>query len=540
MKYFNIVGPANPRDHYYVADHLSESTLRQLIDNKQYVILHAPLKSGKTTLINEFSRTLHEQGRYRALCVNVEAARTMRNNVLGGILEILEQFKRAIVNQFGEHDQSLSFLKNLLSHKNHAGPAIFTDFLQFLCQSSTRPLILFIDKVDSLVGDTLLSVLHQIDAGYALRAHAFPHSICLVGLRDVRDYTIWSKEKQLIVEAKNVLKMQLVSLLLPNFIKDQVRELYLQHTHETGQKFTPEAIDYAFMVTRGNPWLVNVLAYQATQNRSLLVTKKVFQHAKEALRGMEVDGFVDYLQEPLAHAVIDTIIETDIKHDVSIVSGICNVESVKNKARDIANFIYQEIIPGSIRYTTHAINRLDVANFEIYQNADGSLNLGKVFEFFQEFYQEHCTMWLSECPYIASRPHLSFLLFLQCIVAGPVMNIVGGDTQTTCPPGRGQDRESVGMLYQEYVAETRSVNVVLLWRMKRIVILLKRVPFEDDAIEQHTIAEYITKHNAAEGHVVFFDRNDNLDNLCDKKLPCKKVVIELPCLSICYYVLFEK
>ena len=51
-----------------------------------------------------------------------------------------------------------------------------------------RPLVLLLDEVDSLVGDTLISLLRQIRAGYPDRPHAFPQTVLLCGVRDVRDY----------------------------------------------------------------------------------------------------------------------------------------------------------------------------------------------------------------------------------------------------------------------------------------------------------------------------------------------------------------
>ena len=49
-------------------------------------------------------------------------------------------------------------------------------------------MVLLLDEVDALVGDTLISLLRQIRAGYAQRPNAFPQSIVLCGVRDVRDY----------------------------------------------------------------------------------------------------------------------------------------------------------------------------------------------------------------------------------------------------------------------------------------------------------------------------------------------------------------
>jgi hypothetical protein len=64
--------------------------------------------------------------------------------------------------------------------------------LSRFCQSSEQPVVLVLDEIDALVGDTLISVLRQIRAGYPQRPAQFPSSIILCGVRDVRDYRIHS------------------------------------------------------------------------------------------------------------------------------------------------------------------------------------------------------------------------------------------------------------------------------------------------------------------------------------------------------------
>jgi hypothetical protein len=61
-----------------------------------------------------------------------------------------------------------------------------------------RPAVLLLDEVDALVGDTLISVLRQIRAGYAQRPAAFPQSVVLCGVRDVRDYRIHTPVQEVI------------------------------------------------------------------------------------------------------------------------------------------------------------------------------------------------------------------------------------------------------------------------------------------------------------------------------------------------------
>ena len=51
-----------------------------------------------------------------------------------------------------------------------------------------RPLVLFFDEIDALRGQSLISVLRQLRAGFTGGRRSFPASVVLCGLRDVRDY----------------------------------------------------------------------------------------------------------------------------------------------------------------------------------------------------------------------------------------------------------------------------------------------------------------------------------------------------------------
>ena len=61
--------------------------------------------------------------------------------------------------------------------QQYAPASLLHAMLQHWCQQSTQPSVLFLDEIDTLVGDTLISVLRQIRAGYTQRPAAFPSSV---------------------------------------------------------------------------------------------------------------------------------------------------------------------------------------------------------------------------------------------------------------------------------------------------------------------------------------------------------------------------
>src|SRR5262249_4795367 len=143
-----------------------------------------------------------------------------------------------------------------------------------------------------------------------------------------------------------------VSLTLSNFSLEDVKNLYLQHTHGTGQIFTDEATQYAYYLTQGQPWLVNALAYQAcfvdVFDRAKPITKENIEIAKEKLileQETHLDSLLDKLNEDRVRPIIDAIIsgQTELSSfNPDDVRYVRDLGIIKEKEFAIANPIYQE------------------------------------------------------------------------------------------------------------------------------------------------------------------------------------------------------
>ncbi len=116
------------------------------------------------------------------------------------------------------------------------------DAIALLSKLNEKPVVLFLDEVDALVGDTLISLLRQIRAGCNDRPESFPQSIGLCGVRDVRDYRMTMSDGE-VITGGSAFNIKAESLRLGNFSRAQLLALYAQHTAATGQLFTPEAIE---------------------------------------------------------------------------------------------------------------------------------------------------------------------------------------------------------------------------------------------------------------------------------------------------------
>ena len=159
-------------------------------------------------------------------------------------------------------DNSLEEIRREALAKKSSGTALSSALRQW-AEADSRPLVLLIDEIDALIGDTLLSVLRQLRSGYDMRLRSFPHSIVLCGVRNVRDYPIHSSSEGEPVAGGIVFNISPASLGLGDFDRGEVEALLGQHTDETGQQFEPAAVERICTQTAGQPWLVNALCWHA-------------------------------------------------------------------------------------------------------------------------------------------------------------------------------------------------------------------------------------------------------------------------------------
>jgi hypothetical protein len=494
MRYFNTVGVTNPEDHYFLAHRLNWKQVEEFIQKKYYFILHAPRQSGKTTAIREFVRHLNQEGNYCALYLSTECAHVAVNNVLWATRLLLHELKEEIEDTFPYQAELFAKLDEL-QKKEELGDEV-SSLLRFWSESSSKPLAIFFDEFDGLMGDSLIALLKQFRSGYSKRPKHFPQTICLIGVRDLRDYKIKTKTQEELGILYSPFNIKAESIILPNFSLEDVRTLYLQHTQETGQQFTGEAIEYAYYLTQGQPWLVNALAYQAcfrdVQDRSITVTKEIIDSAKEQLilrRDTHLDALIDRLKEPRVRKILDAVIAGTLIEDYfdDDLQYMRDLGLIGLKGIEIANPIYKEILPRALTYFRQEALPLKTS---WYLNDDGSLNMHKLLKEFQQFYRENSAIWLEKLEYKEAGPHLIVMAFLQRVI-------------NACPE---LGRRGGGKIHREYALGRKRVDLRIDWKQQRIVVELKIKRGEKTVIEGlEQTAEYMDEANTTEGHLVVFD-----------------------------------
>ncbi len=428
MRFFNTEGPVVPEDHYGLPP-LQRWDLEEilaLIDRKKYFLLHAPRQTGKTTCLLALEDYLNREGRYRAVYANIEPAQAYREKVDKGMAVVVEQMSRSARDQLGDAGAAALGREVIATS---TGGTIVEEFLTRWCEASPLPMVLLLDEVDALVGDTLISLLRQLRAGYPKRPTQFPQTVILCGVRDLRDYRIHASSEAAPITGGSAFNVKAKSLRLGDFDAAEVTALLRQHTDETGQAFAPEALERVWTLTLGQPWLVNALAYEVCfemregRDRSRPITVERIDQAKENLilrRVTHLDQLADKLREArvrrviepmLAGATLGEVPEDDRQYLVDL--GL--LRRAGGGGLVIANPIYREVLPRMLAGGPQD-SLPQIA--PTWLNPDGDLNPERLLAAFLQFWRQHGQPLLGSAPYHEIAPHLVLMAFLHRVVNG--------------------------------------------------------------------------------------------------------------------------
>jgi len=436
VRYFNTAGPCDPKRHYMLPAEQRLPDARRIIDRGQYFVLHAPRQTGKTTSMAALARQLTSEGRYMALRFSCEVAEPAGDN--------FERAERLVIEAMRAAANAQRLPQELLPPRSwpdvEPGYVLRTTLTEWVAQCP-RPLVLFFDEIDALRGESLRAVLRQLRDGYTDDRDQFVHSVVLCGLRDVRDYKTAAGGDGSRLGSASPFNIKVESLRIGDFTAGQVAELYGQHTTETGQEFTADAVDRAFCYTQGQPWLVNALAAEVIDNMRIEppvpITADHIDEAKERLilaRATHLDSLVSKLSEPRVQRVIEPLIagiqpDTDptFDDDAAYVADL-GLIAPGNLIR-VANPIYNEVI---VRVLGSGIERGILAEPRSFKLPDGRVDFGKLLTAFVSFWKEHGEFMTGHSGYREAAPQLIMMAFLHRIING------GGYIDREYGVGRGR------------------------------------------------------------------------------------------------------
>ena len=506
MRFFNTEGPVRPDKHYAIQplDRVNVDEFLALIRAERYFVLHAPRQTGKTSALIALRDLLNrgEVGNFRCVDVNVEVGQMARDDVAEGMRAILSSLAMS-AELLG--DDSLEDIWPDTLAKAGANNAL-RQVLARWCVANPVPLVLLVDEIDSLVGDTLLSVLRQLRAGYQQRPEGFPQSVVLCGVRDIRDYRIRSSAGE-VIAGGSPFNVAAKSLRMGDFTEAETRALMAQHTEETGQRFSSSALDSVWTQTQGQPWLVNALCAgacfdnKAGRDRSRTIEVDDVYAAREELilsRRTHLDQLTHKLEEARVRRVVEPILSGgEARHEIRDLEYVRDLGLIDgNQPPRIANPIYREVVPRELGYILQS--SLD-QNPAWYVDDDGGLNMTKLPTAFRTFFGEHSEHWLGRfSEYPEAGPQLILQAYLQRVVNG------GGRIEREYGLGRG--RTDLLVLWPQEPGQPSD-----LW--ERFVVECKVLRDSDRKSLEWTVERgmeqtlgYMKKCGAEEGHLVVIDR----------------------------------
>lgn len=513
-KFFNTSGPIKADDHYSLdpLTRIDWEEIHFLIRNKRYFVLHAPRQTGKTSALLAMMKTLNDSGDYACVYANIEGAQAARGDAQQGIAAICDAIASSI--QLYLNDSRVYEWLNTLGQAISA-PDKLRQLLLYWATTTEKPTVLLLDEVDALIGDTLISLLRQIRAGYAQRPEAFPQSLILCGVRDVRDYRMHQSGGE-VITGGSAFNIKAESLRMGNFSEAETKALILQHTTATGQVFEDSIFTELWLDTQGQPWLVNALAYEMTwkhkpsRDRSTLITLEHYKQARERLiysRATHLDQLADKLREPRVHSVIAAMLSGEEESnqvminpdDQQYVMDLGLVSYNSRRGLYISNRIYQEVIPRELTWI--AQTRITNQQQAWYVSDDGRMDMNKLLAGFQQFYRENADIWVHKFDYQEAAPQLLMQAFLQRIINGG------------------------GRINREYALGRKRTDLFIEWplneakgfhgEVQRVVIEIKIMTEKKslDTLIADGIVQtkaYAQQMGTDEAYLVIFDRRANL------------------------------
>lgn len=489
-----------------------------LIDEGLYFVVHAPRQTGKTTTLEALAAALSAVGDRVAIYVSCESAQVVGDDYAAAEDIVLQMIRTAMLEQ----DCPESWLPPSPWPDAVAGTRINVG-LRAWARQCPVPLVLLFDEVDAMAGRGMMTILRQLRDGFRLRPDRFPASVVICGLRDVRDYKAAAGGDPSRLGGGSPFNIAVKSIRIGDFSRDEIATLYGQHTTETGQQFSDEAVDRAFCYTAGQPWLVNALAREITVEMgvptSTPITGKHVDEAKERLiaaRATHLDSLVDKLTDMRVRRIIEPLIagrqidfDTEYQDDVAYVRDLGLITAKSPVA--VANPIYREVLS---RVLAQPVMDSVTDHPRSFILPDGRIDLDTLLREFVAFWREQGELMANGKGYEEAGAQLVLLGYLCRIVNG------GGFVDSQYGLGRRRIDVLIRKPYTDAdgtCATQREVLELKVW-----------YPGESDPIDEglDQLDSYLASLGMETGTLVVFDRRPAAAPLAERGVFTDEVTAE--------------
>ena len=510
-RWFNIGGPCIAANHYMLPATARLPEVASLIRKQQYFVVHAPRQCGKTTGFLAFANEINAKGDAVALYCSLETAQEFPDPREG--LPLVYQCICGAARRnrafrgcpFVAEDAAVPSVEHVLSEG-------ISSILSKLSTYAAKPVVVFFDEVDCLSEGTLVSFLRQLRQGRIsfVEPNAFPVSVALIGMRDIRDYKAKIRPDSETMGSASPFNVITEAMTLRSFTEEELRALYRQDTDETGQVFEEAALKLAWEYSQGQPHLVNALARWCVEkihrdDFSLPVTGAEMEEAKEKIvreRGTHLDSLMERMKEPRVRRVVEPVMlggdlnRDSLSDDLRYVLDL-GILVERDGALVPSNPMYAEIIGRYLSWGTQQDVRMKVQ--EAPWAKDDGLDMAGLMAAFQEFWRENADESAVPYDYREAYPQLVLQAFLQRVING------GGE------------------IIREMALGKRAMDLGVVFRGAKYAVECKKVAFYEKSHEKayDQVCGYMDRLGVGEGWLVVFD--PDLSKPWDGKIYSKDV-----------------
>ena len=514
MRYFNVSGPCNYRDHYMVEAAKRLKGVEQLIDMNQYFVIHAARQSGKTTYLQDLARRLNAAGKYQAVYCSLEGLQNVADPEVG-VPQIVRTIKNAL--RFSRLPQAADFAKDA-DYDDFTG-VLLTELTVF-CMSLDKPLVILFDEADCLSENTLISFLRQLRLGYNNRVMTpFVHSVALVGMRNIRDYKVKVRLDSESLGSASPFNIVTKALTLTNFTREEIVELYGQHSAESGQHFEDGAIDLILEQSQGQPWLVNATARDVIveilqSDYSQPVTAALAEQAIENIvlrRDTHIDSLLERLKEARVRRIIEPMLQgemVDITTDDFYYVRDLGLIRVTPERIEPANPIYGDVMVRTLNHFVQESLARDEMTLPLpHYLKNGHIDMDFLLQDFQRFWRENSAIWQEKIEYREAAPHLILMAFLQRVLNGG------------------------GQIVREFAAGSGRTDLCVIHEGQKYPIELKIRRGEKTTNEGYIqLSRYMDTLGCAKGWLAIFDQRPDIS--WDEKIYLTKQTVNGKAITV--------
>ena len=258
---FGTHGRLYPEDNYLVPRTTEVADFIRRVKDGKYIVLFAPRQTGKTTF---FQLALDEltaaDPTYFRIQLNFEVYEgCTAAEFYDGLAEDMHE---KIVDVFQKRGEPLpeafaEFLGNLQFTNQLSLRRFFRQLAGFL---RDQRVVLIIDEFDAIPREAVKGFLRVLRDIYLSGKTRCPQSVGIIGVKNITQLDYDRSISPFNIQDE---------FHLPNFTREQVRDLITQYTDEVGQAFAPEVTKTLHRQTAGQPYLVNRFAQILTEEMDI-------------------------------------------------------------------------------------------------------------------------------------------------------------------------------------------------------------------------------------------------------------------------------